>query len=165
MQEHNSGFTSVVFLLFLFSQAGNLFYLLLECLCNHNNNKNAVDADRKEAFDMRNVAMERFRETLKRKVGDDDSDSETTSKRSRRSSLDTLSFMREKLEIDKEHRIGQGRKTSTENGISAVFSNVPNSDRQSATAAKHDTTADDCNVATANFFAENTCGKKLRLAT
>ena len=114
---------------------------------------------------MRNVAMERFRETLKRKVGDNDSDSETTSKRSRRSSLDTLPFLREKHEIDKEHRIGQGRKTSTEKQISAVFSTVPNSDRQSASASKHDTTADDCNVSTANCFSENTCGEKLRHET
>ena len=70
---------------------------------------------------MRNVAMERFRETLKRKVGDEDSDSETTSKRSRRSSSDTLSFLREKLEIDKENRIGEGRKTSTEKGFQQCF--------------------------------------------
>ena len=114
---------------------------------------------------MRNIAMERFRETLKRKVGDNDSDSETTSKGSRRSSLDTLPFLREKLEIDKEHRIGQERKTRTDKEISAVFSAVPNSDRQSATASKHDTTADDCNVTTANCFSENTCGEKLRLVT
>ena len=63
--------------------------------------KNAIEEDRKKALDIRNTAMERFGETRKRKSNDDEDESP---KHSRRSSSDTLTFLREKLEIDKENR-------------------------------------------------------------
>ena len=63
--------------------------------------KNAVDENRMKALDIRNTAMERFGETRKRKALDIE---DKSPKSSRRSSSDTLTFLREKMEVDKENR-------------------------------------------------------------
>nr|XP_047132903.1 uncharacterized protein LOC124811426 [Hydra vulgaris] len=63
--------------------------------------KNAVDEDRVKAIDIRNTAMERYGETRKRKALNNEDKSPKTS---RRSSNDTLIFLREKMEADKENR-------------------------------------------------------------
>nr|XP_047145677.1 uncharacterized protein LOC124818690 [Hydra vulgaris] len=55
--------------------------------------KNAVDEDRVKAIDIRNTAMERYGETRKRKALNNEDKSPKTS---RRSSNDTLIFLREK---------------------------------------------------------------------
>ncbi|XP_065650833.1 uncharacterized protein LOC124818888 isoform X2 [Hydra vulgaris] len=63
--------------------------------------KNAVDEDRMKALDIRNTAMERFGETRKRKALDIE---DKSPKSSRRSSSETLTFLPEKMEVDKENR-------------------------------------------------------------
>ena len=62
--------------------------------------KTTAEADRNKALEIRASAMERYGETRKRVSEDDD---EATPKR-RRSASDTVTFLREKLENDKEVR-------------------------------------------------------------
>ena len=90
----------------------------------------AIEDDRKKALDIRNTAMERFGETRKRKNKEEDESPKT----SRRSSSDTLTFLREKMELDKEnHRIEreekaaermevQRRQTATQEQFNALLS-------------------------------------------
>ena len=61
--------------------------------------KALVDADKQKALDIRDMAMKNLKES--QQVLKDGPSSE---KRSRRSSCDTFSFLREKLEHDKEFR-------------------------------------------------------------
>ena len=64
--------------------------------------KIANDLEQKKALDIRQVAMERLSETKKRvEMEGDDSESPKV-KKSRRSTTDTMEFLREKLALDKE---------------------------------------------------------------
>nr|XP_047124354.1 uncharacterized protein LOC124807039 [Hydra vulgaris] len=63
--------------------------------------KKKVDEDRVKAIDIRNTAMELYRETRKQKALHNEDKSPKTS---RRLSNDSLIFLREKMEADKENR-------------------------------------------------------------
>ena len=70
----------------------------------------AIEDDRKKGIKYsKHTAMERFGETRKRKNKEEDENPKT----SRRSSSDTLTFLREKMELDKEnHRIEREEKAA-----------------------------------------------------
>ena len=65
--------------------------------------KAAEECDKNKALEMRKVAMERFGETRKRKDEDDESPI-SEKKCRRRTSSDTVAFLREKMEMDKENK-------------------------------------------------------------
>ena len=69
-----------------------------------NEKETKKDEDRKKALDIRNQALERVGDTRKRHANSGD-ENPSCSKTPRRSSSDTLNFLRERIEADKENKI------------------------------------------------------------
>ena len=72
----------------------------------NDNKKTEVEAEKAKATEIRQIAMERMGETLKRK----NKESNPAEKKCRRTSLDTVAFLREKLEADKENKAQERRE-------------------------------------------------------
>ena len=62
--------------------------------------KNSADVEQKKAVEVRQLAMERMSETKKR--NNDENEEPTSSKRNRRSTSETIDFLRQKMAHDKE---------------------------------------------------------------
>lgn len=65
-----------------------------------NNNKKKMEIDRAKTEDIRNMAMKQVGETKKRKI--DEGDDQKKRKRTRKSGVDTLDYLREKSKIEKD---------------------------------------------------------------
>ena len=62
--------------------------------------KKSIEKDKQTALDIRKTAMERYRETKKRR--EMEGDDQQKEKKSRRTSSNMLTLLQEKLEFDKE---------------------------------------------------------------
>jgi len=81
--------------------------------------KTQVETDRSKALEIRNLAMESHSESNKRKG--DDQESTSSSRKSRRTSSDTIEFLKHKLEAENER---QREKMDLQRAQQTQFSNV-----------------------------------------